>query len=61
MTNDHTPSTILELWYSLDKRQALIEAAQAEHCRVHAEIGKTLDDHKALLRSVLTLAVILSD
>jgi hypothetical protein len=60
MTNNHPPSTIPELWYVLDKRLALIEAAQARHIENHDDIEKTLDDHEARLRSGLTLAGILT-
>jgi hypothetical protein len=60
MTNNHPPSTIPELWYRLDKRLALIEAAQVEHLKSHAEIDKTFDDHEQRLRSGLTLAGILT-
>jgi hypothetical protein len=60
MINNRPPSTIPELWYVLDKRLALIEAAQAEHTKNHDDIEKTLDDHEARLRSGLTLAGILT-
>ena len=60
MPNNHPPSTIPELWYSLDKRLSLIEAAQVEHCKTHTDIDKTLDDHEARLRSGLTLTGILT-
>jgi hypothetical protein len=58
--NNKPPSTIPELWYVLDKRLALMEAAQFEHCKTHAEIDKTLDDHEQRLRSGLTLTGILT-
>jgi len=60
MSETHPPSTIPELWYSLDKRLALIEAAQVEHSKTHADIEKTLDDHESRLRSGLTLTGILT-
>ena len=60
MTNNHPPSTIPELWYILDKRLALIEAAQTEHGKTHVEVEKVLDDHEQRLRSGLTLAGILT-
>jgi hypothetical protein len=45
--SDHEvpPATIQDLWYRLDKRLALIEAAQADHKEDHAAIEKRLDDH----------------
>jgi len=58
--SDQPPSTIPELWYILDKRLALMEAAQAEHLKSHTEIEKTFDDHEQRLRSGLTLAGILT-
>ena len=60
MTTDHPPSTIPELWYRLDKRLALMEAAQAEHLKSHTEIDKTFDDHEQRLRAGMTLAGILT-
>jgi len=57
---DRPPSTIPELWYILDKRLALIEAAQVEHSKAHTEIEKTFDDHEQRLRSGMTLAGILT-
>ena len=60
MTNNHPPSTIPELWYRLDKRLALIEAAQAEHLKSHTEIEKTFDDHEQRLRAGMTLAGIMT-
>jgi hypothetical protein len=53
MSND-PPKTITQLWYLLDKRLALIEAAQAAHTLTHAELKQVLDDHEARLRSGMT-------
>jgi len=60
MTNNRPPSTIPELWYVLDKRLALIEAAQLEHCKTHVEVEKTLDDHEQRLRSGMTFTSVMT-
>jgi hypothetical protein len=60
MTNNRLPSTIPELRYILDKRLALMEAAQFEHFKTHVELDKTLEDHEQRLRSGLTLTGILT-
>jgi len=54
------PTTIEGLFFRLDKRLALIEAAHAEHCKTHTDIDKPLDDHEAHLPFGLTLAGILT-
>jgi hypothetical protein len=53
MPNDIPPKTLAELWFRLDKRLSLIEAAQAAHCTDHTEIEKKLDDHENRIRSGL--------
>ncbi len=54
------PKTLPELWYLLDKRLALIEAAQTTHCDAHEDIEKVQDDVEARLRSGMTLTGILT-
>ncbi|TSA54222.1 MAG: hypothetical protein D4R38_02680 [Dehalococcoidia bacterium] len=59
--SDQPPETIPALWYVLDKRLALIEAALATHTNDrHLEIEKKLDDHEDRIRSGLGLAAILT-
>ena len=59
MTNT-SPSTLPQLWYLLDKRLALIEAAQLEHIKAHGEIIKILDDHENRLRAGMTFTAIMT-
>ena len=58
--SDSSPRTIPELWHILDKRLALIEAAQADHKEDHAAIEKRLDDHETRIRSGLATASLLT-
>lgn len=64
MTTNRPPSTIPELWYILDKRLALIEAAQAvhvvSHSLTHIEIEKKFDDHEQRLRTGMTFTGIMT-
>jgi len=60
MSDTPPNTTIEEFFFRLDKRLALIEAAQSAHYKDHAKIDKTLDDHEAHLRSGMTLAGILT-
>jgi hypothetical protein len=60
MSDAPPPTTIEELFFGLDKRLALMDAAQLSHCKDHDEITKTLDDHEARLRSGLTFTSILT-
>ena len=53
MSNDTPPKTLAELWFRLDKRLALIEAAQASHCEDHTDMNKKLDDHETHIRNGL--------
>jgi hypothetical protein len=55
-----TPQTIPELWHELDKRLALLELSQANHCKEHASVEKTLADHETRIRSGLTFNAILT-
>jgi len=60
MSETPPPTTIEELFFGLDKHLALIEAAQSAHCKDHAKIDRTFDDHEARLRSGLTFTGILT-
>lgn len=60
MAIEPPPKNIRELWFRLDKRLALIEASQVNHCQDHEDITKVLDDHEDRLRSGMTITGILT-
>ena len=60
MPDQSSPTTITELWYRIDKRLALIEKSQMDHCEDHIIIQKELDDHETRLRSGLTFTSIMT-
>ena len=60
MSDTPPNTTIEEFFFRLDKRLALIEAAQSAHYKDHAKIDRILDDHEPRLRSGLTFTGILT-
>lgn len=60
MSNSTPPTTIPELWHSLDKRLALIEDRQIEHCHTHTDLEKILSDHESRLRAGMTFTSLMT-
>ena len=59
MADNIPPKTITEIYYMIDKRFALMEAAQITHDIEHKFLGKILDDHEARIRSGMTFTSIM--